>query len=261
MTSSAAACGEVIDSPLARPISLGQLLFGMTGWQEYVDCRRTGERAMQVLPDGVPRRPPSGFWRVTGMTALLRQSPTSGQVKWRATLSSSSGAAGATGFAPQGRSRSYQGREAASIGIARQAPDKYAFIVNELGYDEAIDYKNEKGRPKRLRETCPNWHRPVLRQRRRRSITNDCLANLALRGRVVLCGAISMPSAGDRPPPGPATHLNLAGPPRAHGGLRQSSSTTSTASRPAQLEVAGWIARQRIMPVLGAHRPRAWRGA
>ena len=44
--------GEVIDSR-SEAYKPGQLLFGMTGWQEYV-IADTGERAMQVLPDGVP---------------------------------------------------------------------------------------------------------------------------------------------------------------------------------------------------------------
>ena len=43
--------GEVVESR-TEAYKPGELLFGMTGWQDYV-IADTGERAMQVLPDGV----------------------------------------------------------------------------------------------------------------------------------------------------------------------------------------------------------------
>src|ERR1700747_2860931 len=46
----------------------GQLLFGMTGWQDYV-IADDGERALQALPSGVPPTTALGLFGVTGMTA------------------------------------------------------------------------------------------------------------------------------------------------------------------------------------------------
>src|SRR5689334_25315057 len=43
---------EVLESNTER-YQPGQLLFGMTGWQDYVIADE-GERAMQALPPGVP---------------------------------------------------------------------------------------------------------------------------------------------------------------------------------------------------------------
>ena len=52
--------GEVVESR-SDAYQPGQLVFGMTGWQDYVVADE-GERSMQVLPDGVRRESPSGFW-------------------------------------------------------------------------------------------------------------------------------------------------------------------------------------------------------
>src|SRR5690349_10241300 len=61
--------GEVVESR-TDAYQPGQLVFGMTGWQDYaiVDA---GEQAMQVLPDGVPPGVAIGILGVTGMTAYF----------------------------------------------------------------------------------------------------------------------------------------------------------------------------------------------
>ena len=164
--------GEVIDSR-SEAYKPGQLLFGMTGWQEYV-IADTGERAMQVLPDGVPPALAIGILGVTGMTAYFGITDV-GQVK-EGDVVVVSGAAGATGSAA-GQIAKIKGAKKV-VGIAGGA-DKCAFIVNELGFDEAIDYKNEKV-AKRLRETCPDGI-DLYFDNVGGSILNDCLANLALR--------------------------------------------------------------------------------
>ena len=212
--------GEVIDSR-TDAYKPGQLLFGMTGWQDYV-IADAGERAMQVLPDGVPPAIAIGILGVTGMTAYFGMIDV-GQVK-EGDVVVVSGAAGATGSAA-GQIAKIKGAKKV-VGIAGGA-EKCAYIVDELGFDEAIDYKNENVAA-RLRETCPDGI-DLYFDNVGGSILNDCLANLAMRGRVVLCGAISTYNS-DGPPPGRATTSACwcaAGAWRA-----SSSSTTSTASRP-----------------------------
>src|SRR3954465_14996180 len=61
--------GEVIESR-TDAYAPGQLLFGMTGWQDYV-VTDAGERAMQVLPDGISPGIAIGILGVTGMTAYF----------------------------------------------------------------------------------------------------------------------------------------------------------------------------------------------
>src|SRR4029079_12628940 len=61
--------GEVIESRTDAYVP-GQLVFGMTGWQDYV-ITDAGERAMQALPDGISPGVAIGILGVTGMTAYF----------------------------------------------------------------------------------------------------------------------------------------------------------------------------------------------
>jgi NADPH-dependent curcumin reductase CurA len=171
--------GEVIDSrsDAYRP---GQLLFGMTGWQEYV-ITDTGQRAMQVLPDGVDPTAAIGILGATGMTAYFGVIDV-GRVT-NGDVVVVSGAAGATGSAV-GQIAKIKGAKKV-VGIAG-GPEKCAYIVGELGFDEAIDYKNETVAA-RLPDTCPKGI-DLYFDNVGGSILDECLANLAMRGRVVLCG-------------------------------------------------------------------------
>ena len=226
--------GEVIDSR-SEAYKPGQLLFGMTGWQEYV-IADAGERAMQVLPDGVPPATAIGILGVTGMTAYFGITDV-GQVK-EGDVVVVSGAAGATGSAA-GQIAKIKGAKKV-VGIAGGA-EKCAYIVDELGFDEAIDYKNDNVAA-RLRETCPDGI-DLYFDNVGGSILNDCLGNLAMRGRVVLCGAISTYNS-DGPPPGPSNYLNLL----VRRGRMEGFIILDYLDRfpAAQLEVAGWIAEGKI---------------
>ena len=226
--------GEVIESR-CDAYQPGQLVFGMTGWQDYV-VTDAGERSMQVLPDGVAPGIAIGILGVTGMTAYFGLTDV-GQVT-DGDVVVVSGAAGATGSAA-GQIAKIKGA-AKVVGIAGGA-DKCAYIVDELGFDEAIDYKNSNV-AKRLREACPDGI-DLYFDNVGGSILNDCLANLAMRGRVVLCGAISTYNS-DGPPPGPSNYLNLL----VRRGRMEGFIIIDYLDRfpAAQMEVAGWILEGRI---------------
>ena len=74
------------------------------------------------------------------------------------------------------------------IGIAG-GPMKCSYIVDELGFDAAIDYKSEPVRP-RLRELCPDRIN-VYFDNVGGEILDDVLTCLARHARIVLCGAVS----------------------------------------------------------------------
>ena len=226
--------GEVIDSR-SEAYTPGQLLFGMTGWQDYVVVD-AGEHAMQVLPDGVPPGIAIGILGVTGMTAYFGITDV-GQVKADDVVVVS-GAAGATGSAA-GQIAKIKGAKKV-VGIAGGA-GKCAFIVDELGFDDAIDYKNDNVAA-RLRETCPDGI-DLYFDNVGGSILDDCLGNLALRGRVVLCGAISTYNS-DGPPPGPSNYLRLV----VNRGRMEGFIILDYLDRfpAAQMEVAAWIAEGKI---------------
>lgn len=226
--------GEVVESR-SQAYSPGQLVYGMAGWQEYV-IADSGARAMQVLPDGVDPKAALGALGVTGMTAYFGLIDvgrvTAGDVVVV------SGAAGATGSVV-GQIAKIKGAKKV-VGIAGGA-EKCAYIVDELGFDAAIDYKSENVGA-RLRETCPKGI-DLYFDNVGGSILNDCLANLALRGRVVLCGAISTYNS-DGPPPGPSNYLTLL----VNRGRMEGFIILDYLDRfpAAQIEVAGWMAEGKI---------------
>jgi NADPH-dependent curcumin reductase CurA len=89
-------------------------------------------------------------------------------------------------------------------------PDKVRFLVDELGFDAAIDYKNEDV-GKRLDELCPNGINVFFDNVGGEQL-DLVLDRIAEEGRVVICGAISQYNAefaseGVR---GPTMYLRLA---------------------------------------------------
>ena len=240
--------GEVIESR-TDAYQPGQLLFGMTGWQDYVIADE-GEKSMQVLPDGVPPGIAIGILGVTGMTAYFGIIDV-GQVA-EGDVVVVSGAAGATGSAA-GQIAKIKGAKKV-VGIAGGA-EKCAYIVDELGFDEAIDYKNDNVAA-RLREACPDGI-DLYFDNVGGSILNDCLANLALRGRVVLCGAISTYND-DGPPTGPSNYLTLL----VRRGRMEGFIILDYLDRfPDRADGDGGLDRRRQDQVVRAHRRRSREGA
>jgi len=97
-----------------------------------------------------------------------------------------SGAAGAVG-AIVGQIAKIKGCRA--VGIAG-GPDKCRYLVEELGFDAAVDYKNEDVY-KALKERAAPGGIDVYFDNVGGEILETALAQLKLRARVVICGAIS----------------------------------------------------------------------
>jgi hypothetical protein len=187
---------EVVSSNSER-FEPGQLLFGMTGWQDYI----TGADGYQTLPDGVPPTLALSLLGITGMTAYFGMTDV-GRVQ-EGDVVVVSGAAGATG-STAGQIAKIKGAKKV-IGIAG-GPQKCSYIAEELGFDETIDYKSDDVSA-RLREAAPDGI-DLYFDNVGGEILDACLARLALRGRVVLCGAIS--GYNDRgAAKGPANYANL----------------------------------------------------
>ena len=92
------------------------------------------------------------------------------------------------------------------IGIAG-GPRKVAYLTERLGFDAAIDYKNEDVNA-RLRELAPDGVN-VFFDNVGGSILDAVLDNIAMRSRVVICGAISQYDDMDNVT-GPSLYLRLA---------------------------------------------------
>ncbi len=179
-------------------IAVGDAVTGMTGVQEYALLKASD--VVKVDPRQVPLPRYLGLLGMTGMTAYFGLLDV-GQPKAGETVVVSA-AAGAVG-AVAGQIARIKGCRV--VGIAGGA-DKRRYVVDELGFDAAIDYKQEDVR-KRLREYCPKGI-DIFFDNVGGEILEAALANLARKARVVLCGAISQYNATDSLK-GPRNYLSL----------------------------------------------------
>lgn len=172
--------GEVIESN-HESYKVGDHLQGVGGVQEYVVTNTKGW--IPVDPNLAPLPMYLGALGMTGMTAyfgLLRI----GEPKEGETVLVS-GAAGAVG-AIVGQIAKAKGCRV--VGIAGGS-EKCNRIVEELGFDAAIDYKNENVY-KGIRQHCPNGV-DVYFDNVGGDILDAALAHINLHARIVICGAIS----------------------------------------------------------------------
>jgi NADPH-dependent curcumin reductase len=193
----AIAVGRVVASNDGR-FNEGDHVSGMFGIQEYAV---SGADGLQKIDPGVAPLPKwLGVLGMPGLTAYFGLldigRPEPGQTVVV------SGAAGAVGSLV-GQIAKLQGARA--VGIAG-GPQKCDYVTGELGFDAAIDYKNEDV-PAALRAACPDGI-DVYFDNVGGDILDAALARLAHGARVVICGAISQYNAtgGMR---GPSNYMSL----------------------------------------------------
>ena len=192
--------GVVMES--AHPdFAAGETVFGPLGWQEYAAV--PAERLWKT-PPGVTAEAVLCVLGGTGRTAYLALMKVGRPVAGDTLVIS--GAAGATGSLV-GQLGKIAGCRV--IGIAG-GPEKCAWLTDELGFDGAIDYRNEKVKA-RLRELAPAGV-DIFFDNVGGEILNDVLARLAPRARVVICGGISRYNFDPRSPEmpqGPRNYFNV----------------------------------------------------
>ncbi len=187
---------EVVESNGGK-FAKGDIIFGSNIWTEY--CLHDGEGLFKVDTD----LPPTAHLSVlgtTGMTAYCGLFKVGKPVAGDTVLVS--GAAGATGSVV-GQLAKVAGCRA--VGIAG-GPEKCKWLVEEGGYDAAIDYKADDVKAQ-IKQHCPRGV-DVIFDNVGGAILDDMLANIATGARVVVCGGISRYESGGTPT-GPGNYFNL----------------------------------------------------
>ncbi|PRP95525.1 putative NADP-dependent oxidoreductase YfmJ [Enhygromyxa salina] len=172
--------GEVIASRHPK-FSVGDHVNGLLGVQTVACVPGDGLHA--VDPSLAPLSAYLGVLGMPGITAYFGLLEVGALAEGDTVLVS--GAAGAVGSIV-GQIAKIKGARA--VGIAG-GPDKCRHLVDELGFDAAIDYKNEDVAA-RIKATCPDRVN-VYFDNVGGEILNAALTRLATGARVVICGAIS----------------------------------------------------------------------
>ena len=172
--------GKVIESKNAT-FNVGDYVYGQTGVQQYI--LTDGKGYHKVDPSLAPLPTYLGTLGMPGMTAYFGILEVGELKEGDAVLVS--GAAGAVGSIV-GQIAKIKG--CTVIGMAGGA-DKCKYLVEELGFDGAIDYKNDNVATK-IKEYFPKGI-DVYFDNVGGEILDLALGRLAMHGRIVICGAIS----------------------------------------------------------------------
>jgi NADPH-dependent curcumin reductase CurA len=193
--------GKVIASK-SPAFAVGDHVSGVTGVQRYwvgpADDKAAGFH--QVDPKAAPLPKYLNALGMPGMTAYFGLLEV-GRPKPGETVVVS-GAAGAVGQSV-GQVARHKGCRV--VGIAG-GKDKCDFVVNELGFDACIDYKNGSVR-EGLKAHCPKGV-DVYFDNVGGEILDHVLTRINMKARIIICGAISQYN-NTTPVKGPANYLSL----------------------------------------------------
>ena len=193
----AGAIGRVTDS--RHPdYQVGEQVFGTFGVQRY--ALSDGRGVTRVDTTLAPAPAHLGVLGISGLTAYFGLLDVGRPEPGQTVLVS--GAAGSVGTVA-GQIAKIKGCRA--IGIAGGA-DKCRWLVEELGFDAAIDYKGDDVRA-RLREHAPDGV-DVFFDNVGGAALEEALRRLARGARIVLCGAVSQYNATEAPK-GPSNYMQL----------------------------------------------------
>jgi hypothetical protein len=184
--------GQVVESHHPR-FAAGEIVEGYFGWQQYAVSDGAGVR--KVDPSLAPVSTALGVLGMPGLTAyfglLEIGKPQPGETVVV------SGAAGAVGSLV-GQIARIQGCHV--VGIAG-TDEKVRYVVEELGFDSAFNYKSARNYRAKLKTLCPQGI-DVYFDNVGGAITDAVITLINVRARLVICGQISQYNL-ERPEMGP----------------------------------------------------------
>lgn len=163
----------------------GDLVYGMTGWEDYFCTSGTDRMGRPLAPFSadIPIPAAMNVTGSTGLTAYFGMLDV-GQMKPGDTVLVS-GAAGAVGSVAGQIAKIADCRVIGTAG----SDEKCAWLVDDLGFDAAINYKTEKV-VARLGELCPNGI-DLFFDNVGGAVMEAGLTHLTIGARVAICGGIS----------------------------------------------------------------------
>jgi NADPH-dependent curcumin reductase CurA len=179
-------------------VGVGDHVTGMPGAQEYAVAQ--GDSVINLDTNLAPLPTYLGTLGMPGMTAYFGLLDVGRPAEGETVVVS--GAAGGVGGVV-GQIAKLKGARA--VGIAGGA-EKCRYLVEDLGFDGAIDYKAQNCRAA-LREHCPEGI-DVYFDNVGGEILDAALTRLARHARVVICGAVSQYNASDGMQ-GPSNYMSL----------------------------------------------------
>jgi len=188
---------RVRESNLAE-FSVGDEVFCFTGVQQFVVSDGSGVQKVDASAAPLPTY--LGALGMTGLTAYFGLLDVADLKPEDIVVIS--GAAGAVGSVA-GQIARIKGCR--TVGIAG-GPEKCAYLVDELGFDAAIDYKSDSLRDS-LREHCPKGI-DVFFDNVGGETLNTVLPMMRMHGRIAICGAISQYN-NTGPVVGPSNYMSL----------------------------------------------------
>lgn len=229
----ASAVGKVLKSTDDN-FAEGDYVSGPFGIQQYAAVSTMGVH--KVDPNLAPLQRYLSVLGMPGMTAYFGILDTGAPQAGETVVVS--GAAGAVGTVV-GQIAKIKGCRV--VGIAG-GQDKCDYLVNELGFDAAIDYKNVDVKAG-LKETCPKGV-DVYFDNVGGDILDDVLTRINMKARIVICGAISQYN-NTTPVKGPSNYLSLLVNRAKMEGIVVFDNVKNYGK--AAAEMAGWIAEGKLI--------------
>ena len=183
---------EVIETKHPN-FKVGDIVNAGIGWQEYGVAAGNGLR--KIDPTIAPISTAGGILGMPGLTAYFGLLEV-GKLQERETVFVS-GAAGAVGSVVGQIAKIKGCRVVGSAGT----DEKAAYIVDELGFDDAFNYKEVDDYHEELQRLLPDGI-DVYFDNVGGTITDAVFLNLRIKGRVVICGQISQYNL-EKPETGP----------------------------------------------------------
>lgn len=179
----AMAVGKVIGSRCGE-VKVGEYLYGWFGWQDYC-CAEPSSILRRIDPSLAPLSANAGLLGINGLTAYLALHDI-GRPKPGETILVSA-AAGAVGSIVGQLARQAGARPVALVG----SDEKGTICLERYGYEAYVNYRQplEDG----LKQACPDGIN-VFFDNTGGAIHDAVLRQMALFGRVIQCGTMSVPS-------------------------------------------------------------------